>query len=94
MNRMNRERLVRVLGLLGSAHDGESLSAAHQAEHLTKRNGAIRRDVPRLSAATIEKIIEAIRHAERGIALMQQVLDDDEAQSAVELSWSHAQPLH
>jgi hypothetical protein len=93
MNRMNREKLVRVLGLLGSARDGESLSAAHQAR-LTKRNGAIRRDGRRLSAATIEKIIEAIRHAERGIALMQQVLDDDEAQSAVELSWRHAQPLH
>jgi hypothetical protein len=58
-----------------------------------RKNGRIRRDGQRLSAATIEKIIEAIRHAERGIALMQQVLDDDEAASAVEQSWTHA-PLH
>ena len=31
---LDRERLARVLGMLGSAHDGEALAAARQAEHL------------------------------------------------------------
>jgi hypothetical protein len=55
-------------------------------------NGARRRSGA-LSAAAIEKIQEAIRHAGRGIALMQQVLDDNDARRAVEQSWAHA-PLH
>jgi hypothetical protein len=58
----------------------------------TKRgNGAIRRRG--FSAATIEALNEAIRLHERGIAILRQLLDDDEAQSGVEQSWTHA-PLH
>jgi hypothetical protein len=64
-----------------------------RANGATRRSGlkSIRRDG--LSASTIETIIEAIRHSERAIALLQSILDDDEAASAVEQSWTHA-PLH
>jgi hypothetical protein len=55
-------------------------------------NGVIRRSGA-LSAATIEALNEAIRLHERGIALMRQILDDNEAAGAVEQSWTHA-PLH
>ena len=59
----------------------------------TKRgNGAIRRSGG-LSAKTIEALNEAIRLHERGIALMRQILADNEAADAVEQSWTHA-PLH
>jgi hypothetical protein len=36
---LDRERLARVLGMLGSAHDGEALAAARQAERLRAEAG-------------------------------------------------------
>src|SRR5690242_17855475 len=36
---VNRQRLARVCGLLGSDHDGEALAAARQAEKLRKKLG-------------------------------------------------------
>jgi hypothetical protein len=59
----------------------------------TKRgNGAIHR-AEGLSAKTIEALNEAIRLHERGISLMRQILEENEAAGAVEQSWTHA-PLH
>jgi len=34
------ERLVKLCGLIGSAHDGEALNAARKAHELLRRNGA------------------------------------------------------
>jgi hypothetical protein len=64
---------------------------------MMKRNGAngsARRRSGGLSAATIETILESIRHSERAIALLQQILADNDAADSVEMSWRHAQPLH
>jgi hypothetical protein len=36
---LDRDRLARVLGMLGSAHDGEALAAARQAERLRAEAG-------------------------------------------------------
>ncbi|SRR5260221_998762 len=36
---LNRERLARVLGLLGSHHDGEVITAARHADTLVRRAG-------------------------------------------------------
>ena len=37
---IDREKLARVLGMLGSAHDGEVLAAARQAERLRREAGS------------------------------------------------------
>lgn len=39
MSPHERERLVRVLGMLGSAHDGEVVAAARQAAKIMTRHG-------------------------------------------------------
>ena len=36
---VDRQRLARVCGLLGSDHDGEALAAAQQAEKIRKKVG-------------------------------------------------------
>jgi len=36
---LDREQLAKLLGMLGSAHDGEALAAAQQAEHLRAEAG-------------------------------------------------------
>ena len=36
---VDRQRLARVCGLLGSEHDGEALAAARQAEKIRKKLG-------------------------------------------------------
>jgi len=38
---MDRERLARVLGMLGSSHDGEVLNAARLAVRIVKESGSI-----------------------------------------------------
>ena len=49
---LDRDRLARVLGMLGSAHDGEIIAAARQAERLRADAGLTWTDIviPRLSA--------------------------------------------
>ena len=42
---LDRERLVAVLGMLGSAHDGEILAAARQAERLRRGAGLTWHDI-------------------------------------------------
>jgi hypothetical protein len=36
---LDRDKLIRILGMLGSAHDGEVLSAARQAQRLVREAG-------------------------------------------------------
>ena len=61
----------------------------------SRANGSARRRSGRkaLSPANRAKIEEAIMYSERVIAALQELLDADGAQDAVEQSWSHA-PLH
>ena len=49
---LDRDRLARVLGMLGSAHDGEVVAAARQAERLRADAGLTWNDIviPRLPA--------------------------------------------
>jgi hypothetical protein len=42
---LNRERLVKLLGMLGSEHDGEVITAACCADALVRRAGLTWRDV-------------------------------------------------
>ena len=42
---LDRERLARVLGMLGSAHDGEALAAARRAERLRAEAGVTWLDI-------------------------------------------------
>jgi hypothetical protein len=42
---VDRDRLARILGMLGSAHDGEVVAAARQAERLRQDAGLIWRDI-------------------------------------------------
>jgi hypothetical protein len=39
MSALDRERLARLLGMLGSDHDGEALAAARMAERLRRQAG-------------------------------------------------------
>jgi hypothetical protein len=47
---LDRERLARVLGMLGSEHDGEALAAARQAERLRATAGVTWHDIVAPSA--------------------------------------------
>src|ERR1700738_2141820 len=49
---LDRDRLARVLGMMGSAHDGEALAAARQAERLRAEAGLTWGEIllPRLPA--------------------------------------------
>jgi hypothetical protein len=42
---LNRERLAKLLGMLGSEHDGEVITAARRADELVRRGGLTWRDV-------------------------------------------------
>src|ERR1043165_884716 len=42
---LNRERLAKLLGMLGSEHDGEVVTAARHADALVRRAGLTWRDV-------------------------------------------------
>jgi hypothetical protein len=54
---LDREKLVRVLGMLGSAHDGEIAAAGRAADRLIREAGLRWPDVivPRLSGPTRER---------------------------------------
>jgi hypothetical protein len=58
---LNRHRLARVLGLLGSAHDGEALAAARTAERMRRDAGATWREIvePATPAAEWADEVEA-----------------------------------
>jgi hypothetical protein len=67
---LDRERLARVLGLLGSSHDGEVLVAARQAERLRAEAGLTWPEIlhPRLPAPQrqhqhVETVADAIDYA-------------------------------
>ena len=53
------DRLVKVLGMLGSAHDGEVVAAARQAGKILQQHGHTWSDLPHL--ATPPPIPESIR---------------------------------
>ena len=42
---LDRDRIARVLGMLGSAHDGEVIAAARQAERLRAAAGLTWADI-------------------------------------------------
>jgi hypothetical protein len=58
--RLDRDRLARILGMLGSAHDGEVLAAARTAERIRRDAGStwaeILQPVPPLAAAAEAEI--------------------------------------
>jgi hypothetical protein len=63
---LDRERLARVLGMLGSKHDGEALAAARQGERLRHQAGVTWHDIiilPVLPAPAREREIETIDDA-------------------------------
>jgi hypothetical protein len=67
---LDRERLAKLLGLLGSEHDGEILAAAHRADALVRGAGLTWRDVlvralPQITAvgfAAVDDITFCLRH--------------------------------
>lgn len=64
---LDRDRLARVLGMLGSAHDGEALAAARQAERLRAEAGltwneiVIPRPAAPPQARQVKSVTDAIR---------------------------------
>ncbi len=62
MSDIDRERLARVLGMLGSAHVGEVLAAARQAERMRRSAGVTWADLlapAALSAAALPRLSAA-----------------------------------
>jgi hypothetical protein len=62
---LDHEKLARVLGMLGSSHEGEILSAARQAERLRREAGVIWVDIllPALSPPRREREINTVEDA-------------------------------
>ena len=62
---LDRARLARVLGMLGSAHDGEALAAARQAERLRADAGLTWADIviPRLPAPARARPVNSVADA-------------------------------
>jgi hypothetical protein len=68
------QKLAKLLGMLGSTHDGEALSAARKAHQLVSRNGATWSDVivapdpDRDTTPTIEHhgiVLDLLKHVEQ-----------------------------
>jgi hypothetical protein len=64
-DRLDRDRLARVLGMLGSAHDGEVLAAARQAERRRIKAGLTWPEIlhPRLPAPRRQHDVETFADA-------------------------------
>jgi hypothetical protein len=57
MTDTERERLAAILGMLGSAHDGERLAAATQAEALRRKLGVSWQNVLKPETIVVPKVI-------------------------------------
>jgi hypothetical protein len=69
---LDRERLTKLLGMLGSEHDGEALAAARQAERLRAEAGVL----ARRSVLTQWEVgfVESVRGARYSLSSRQRAL--------------------
>jgi hypothetical protein len=63
MSALDRDRLAKLLGMLGSDHDGEVVNAARAADRLVRRSGLRWPDIAMPAAATRpDRILFVVPH--------------------------------
>jgi hypothetical protein len=84
---LDRDRLARVLGMLGSVHDGEVLVAARQAERLRAEAGLTWPEIiiPALAAPRRQQ-----RHVETAADAIDFVLDNEQELTAWERDFARS----
>ena len=83
---LDRDRLARVLGMLGSEHDGEALAAARQAERLRAEAGLTWGEVllPRLPGP------RRLHHVETAADAIEVLLDNEHELTAWERDFARS----
>ena len=84
---LDRERLAKLLGMMGSAHDGEALAAARQAERLRAEAGLTWGEIllPRLPAPRRQH-----HHVETFADAIEFVLDNEQELTAWERDFARS----